>query len=96
MACEWECGNLQVSAPTQAVKKSLSVIEHVARFQVQYLGCNFQLENKEKKREIFFMLDNKVTEWETSEMTRSDNHNTARSVKMKYFNWWLDDSFLQS
>lgn len=42
------------------------------------------------------MLDNKVTEWETSEMTRSDNHNTARSVKMKYFNWWLDDSFLQS
>lgn len=88
--------NGSVETCSQAVKKSLSVIEHVARFQVQYLGCNFQLEKKEKKREIFFMLDNKVTEWETSEMTRSDNHNTARSVKMKYFNWWLDDSFLQS
>lgn len=65
-------------------------------FKFSTLDVISSYKKKEKKREIFFMLDNKVTEWETSEMTRSDNHNTARSVKMKYFNWWLDDSFLQS
>lgn len=56
-----------------------------------------KINNKKKsKGRYFFTVDNKATERETSEMTRSDNHNTVWSVKMKYFNWWLDDSFLQS
>lgn len=31
-----------------------------------------------------------------TEMASSDNHDAVKAVKMKYFNWWLDDSFLQS
>lgn len=46
-------------------------------FKFSTLDVISSYEKRKKKREIFFMLDNKVTEWETSEMTRSDNHNTG-------------------
>lgn len=29
-------------------------------------------------------------------MASSDKHDAVKAVKMKYFNRWLDDSFLQS
>lgn len=31
-----------------------------------------------------------------TEMASSDKHDAVKAVKMKYFNWWLDDSFLQT